>query len=195
MRLYVSNSTEKEKEMTEIVKAGTYTIDPTHSEVGFSVKHLMISKVRGKFNSFGGTITTDDSGIDGVKIQASIDVASVDTNQSDRDNHLRTGDFFDAEHYPTIDFVSTKVEHVSGDKYLIHGDITIKGVTKSIVLDAEFGGEAVDGYGQHKIAGEAHASVKREDFGLTWNTPLENGGVLLGSNVTISLDIQAALNA
>jgi len=182
--------------MTENIPAGRFVVDPTHSEVGFSVKHLMISKVKGKFNSFGGTIVVGKEGeLDSIVVNGLIDVVSVDTNQADRDGHLKTGDFFDAENFPTISFISNGVKHIRGDKYEIYGDIKIKNVTKPLTLDIEFGGVAVDGYGQTKIAAEAHAVIKREDFGLTWNSPLESGGVLLGSNVNLDLDIQATLTA
>jgi polyisoprenoid-binding protein YceI len=175
------------------IPVGTWVVDTTHSEIGFSIKHLMISKVKGKFNSFNGEIITGEHLVD-TKISGSIDIASIDTNQKDRDNHLRTGDFFDADEFPTIDFVSTKITHRKGDNFDIEGDITIHGVTKSIILEAEIGGVAIDGYGQTKLAGSATGVINREEFGLTYNSALEAGGVLLGETVQLNLEIQATLN-
>ncbi|GAA3865980.1 YceI family protein [Leifsonia kafniensis] len=173
-------------------KAGTWTIDPTHSEVGFSIRHIMISKVKGTFDSFNATFVTGENPLDST-VTASAVVASINTNEANRDGHLRTGDFFDAETYPTIDFVSTGVREVKGD-FLVDGDLTIKGVTKPVTFDFEFGGFGSDPYGNYKAGATAKAVVNREDFGLTYNAALETGGVLLGDKVTITLELQAVLN-
>ncbi|UOQ58736.1 YceI family protein [Leucobacter allii] len=172
-------------------RVGTWTIDPTHSEVGFSVRHLAISKVKGKFEQFDATFTTAENPLES-SVTASAEVASVNTNQKDRDGHLRTGDFFAAEEFPQLTFVSTGAREDAG-KLLVDGDLTLRGVTKPVTFDFEFGGFGEDAYGNYKAGFTATTVVKREDFGLTWNAPLEKGGVLLGSDVTITLDVQAAL--
>jgi len=174
-------------------KAGSWTIDNAHSEVGFSIRHIMISKVRGKFQNFTATFVTGDNPLDS-SVTASADVTSVSTNDENRDAHLRTGDFFEAEKYPTIDFVSTGVRIVDGD-YKIDGDLTIKGVTKPVTFDFEFGGFASDPYGNYKAGATAQAVINREDFGLMYNATLETGGVLLGDKVTITLELQAKLES
>jgi len=173
-------------------KAGTWTIDPTHSEVGFSIRHIMISKVKGTFDSFNATFVTAENPLDS-SVTASAQVASINTNEANRDGHLRTGDFFDAETYPTIDFVSTGVREVKGD-FFVDGNLTMKGVTKPVTFDFEFGGFGTDPYGNYKGGATAKAVVNREDFGLTYNAALETGGVLLGEKVTITIELQAVLN-
>ena len=175
-------------------KAGTWNIDPTHSSVGFSVRHLMISKVKGTFDSFSATFVTGENPLD-TKVTATAQVASINTNQADRDEHLRTGDFFEAEKYPTINFVSTSVavKDAAAGEYIVTGDLTIKGVTKSVDFDFELGGFATDPYGQYKVAATAVTEINREDFGLTYNAALETGGVLIGEKVTITIELQAVL--
>ncbi|TFB53093.1 YceI family protein [Cryobacterium tagatosivorans] len=172
-------------------KAGTWTIDPTHSEVGFSIRHIMISKVKGTFDSFDATFVTGENPLDST-VTATAQVASINTNEANRDGHLRTGDFFDAETYPTIGFVSTGVRQDKGD-FLVDGDLTIKGVTKPVTFDFEFGGFAVDPYGNYKAGATAKTQVERDAFGLTYNAALETGGFLLGDKVTITLELQAVL--
>ncbi len=172
-------------------RAGTWVVDPTHSEVGFSVRHLAISKVKGKFDRFSGTIVTGESPLDS-SVEAAVEVASIDTNQADRDNHLRTGDFFAAEEHPEFTFKSTGVRAEGGD-FKVDGELTLRGVTKPVTFDFELGGFGADAYGNYKVGFTATTVVKREDFGIQWNAPLETGGLLLGSDVTITLDIQAAL--
>ncbi|MGG7508152.1 YceI family protein [Plantibacter sp. YIM 135249] len=184
--------------MTDILtipgyKVGTWNIDPTHSEVGFSIRHIMVSKVKGKFERFNATFVTPENPLEAT-VTASAEVASVNTNQADRDGHLRTGDFFEAETYPTIDFVSTGAR-VKGDDYLVDGDLTIKGITKPVTFELEFGGFGGDPYGNYKAGATAVAKINREDFGLTYNAALETGGVLLGNEVTITIELQAALQA
>lgn len=170
-------------------KAGTWTIDPTHSEVGFSIRHIMISKVKGKFEKFSATFVTGENPLDS-SVTASAEVASINTNEPNRDGHLRTGDFFDAPSHPTIDFVSTGVRQ-EGDDFKVDGNLTIKGITKPVTFDFEFGGFGQDPYGNYKGGATAKAVINREDFGLNYNAALETGGVLLGDKVTITLELQA----
>lgn len=172
-------------------RAGTWTIDPTHSEVGFSVRHLAISKVKGKFENFDATFVTGENPLDS-SVTATAEVASVNTNQKDRDGHLRTGDFFAADEFPELSFASTGVRADGGD-FLVDGNLTMRGVTKPVTFKFEFGGFGDDMYGNYKAGFTATTTVKREDFGLSWNATMEKGGLLLGSDVTINLDVQAAL--
>ncbi len=174
-------------------RAGTWTIDQTHSEVGFSVRHLAISKVKGKFENFDATFVTAEDPLQ-TSVQATAEVASVNTNEKNRDAHLRTGDFFLADEHPQLSFASTGARAEAGNLF-VDGELTMRGVTKPVSFAFEFGGFGEDPYGNYKAGFTATTVVKREDFGLTWNAPLEKGGMLLGSDVTISLDIQAALQA
>lgn len=179
----------------ENVPAGTWVIDPTHSEVAFSVKHLMISKVRGKFKTFEGQIVTGENTNHEPDIQISgvIQTASIDTNDAGRDDHLRSADFFDAENFPTMDFKSTKVHSIEGNTALLDGELTIKGETNPITLSVEFGGVVVDPYGQTKAVASATGKLLRSEYGLTWNAALETGGVLVGDEITLTLEAQAVL--
>ena len=171
--------------------AGTWKLDPTHSEISFSVKHLAISKVRGTFDSFDATIVTAED-IHDSTIEATIDVASVNTNQKDRDAHLRTSDFFLADEHPTMTFVSTKFDGTPDD-FTVTGDLTLRGVTKEVVLKGEFGGITGDGYGQTKAGATVSTKINRHDFGVSWNNALEAGGFTLGDDVTITMDLQVVL--
>jgi polyisoprenoid-binding protein YceI len=170
---------------------GDYTIDPAHSRIGFSVRHAMVSNVRGEFTEYEGKLHLD--GADPAKSSAEIviKVASVDTKQAQRDEHLRTGDFFSAETHPEITFRSTSAEEVGEDTYRMHGDLTIKGVSRPVTLDLEFTGASVDPYGANRAGFEGSASVDRTDWGLTYNAALETGGVLIGEKVKLVLDISA----
>lgn len=172
-------------------RAGTWTIDPTHSEVGFTVRHLAISKVRGKFENFDATFVTGENPLDS-SVKATAEVVSVNTNQAQRDEHLRTGDFFSAEEFPQLSFVSKDVRAENGD-FKVDGDLTVRGVTKPVTFDFEFGGFGEDPYGNYKAGFTASTVVKREEFGLNWNAALEKGGFMLGPDVTITIDVQAAL--
>jgi polyisoprenoid-binding protein YceI len=161
--------------------------------VGFSVRHLMIAKVKGKFEKFEATIVTAENPLEST-VTAKAEVASVNTNDANRDNHLRTGDFFEAEQFPYIEFVSTGVR-VDGDEFKVDGDLTIKGTTKKVTFDFDFTGFQADPWGNYKAGATATTKIKREDFGLTYNAALEGGGVLIGSEVTITLEIEAGLQA
>lgn len=173
--------------------SGTWKLDPTHSKVGFSVKHLMISKVRGTFDVVDATVVTAENPAD-TTVEATVDVSSVNTGQADRDNHLRTNDFFKVDEFPTMTFRSTSYE-VDGDDVTIEGELTLRGVTKPVTLKGEFGGVIVDGYGQTKAALEATTVINRMDFGVNWNAALEAGGFTLGEKVTVELDLQFTLQA
>ena len=170
---------------------GTWKLDPSHSEVSFTVKHLMISKVRGVFETFDVTIVTAENPHDST-IEATIDVASVNTGNEGRDNHLRTSDFFLVEEHPTMSFVATSFDG-EPDDFSVTGDLTLRGVTKSVVLKGEFGGIITDGYGNTRAGATATAKINRHDFGVNWNAALEAGGMTLGDDVTITLDLQVIL--
>lgn len=171
--------------------AGTWVIDPAHSEVGFQVRHLAISRVRGVFERFQGTITTGER-IEDSAVQADVEVDSVNTKHEQRDEHLRTSDFFKAEEFPALTFRSSGVR-VDDDEVLVTGELTLRGVTKEVEFEVEFGGITKDGYGNTKLGLEAEATINRHDFGVAWNAPTEAGGLTLGDKVKIVLDIQANL--
>lgn len=168
---------------------GTWAIDRSHTSAEFVARHLMIAKVRGRFTDVAGTIEIDE-----VPEQSSAHVtiqsASITTGDDGRDAHLRSPDFLDVERFPTLEFRSTDVTH-DGSRGLVTGDLTIRGVTRSVVLDVEFGGAATDPWGNSRIAFTASTQVNREDFGLTWNAPLEAGGVVVGPKVRIELSVEA----
>ncbi|WP_285137810.1 YceI family protein [Microbacterium sp. lyk4-40-TSB-66] len=174
-------------------KTGTWVLDPAHSEVTFSVRHMMISKVRGTFGVKSATIVAPENPYDAT-VEASVDVTSVDTKDEGRDQHLRSAEFFDVETYPTMDFRSTGIRLEDGD-FLVDGDLTIRGITKPATFSLDFGGFGTDPWGNYKAGATAKTVVNREDFGLTWNAALETGGVLVGKDVTIELDLQLALQA
>lgn len=174
-------------------KAGTWVLDPSHSEVTFSVRHMMISKVRGTFGMKSATIVAPENPLEAT-VEASVDVTSVDTKDEGRDQHLRSAEFFDVETYPTMDFRSTGVRVEDGD-FLVDGNLTIRGITKPATFSLDFGGFGTDPWGNYKAGATAKTVVNREDFGLTWNAALETGGVLVGKDVTIELDLQLALQA
>lgn len=177
--------------MTESIPAGTWNIDPTHSTVSFTIRHLAISKVKGTFDRFEGTITTGETP-EQSSTEASVEVASINTNQSQRDEHLRTADFFKADEFPKLSFRSTGVRQ-DGESLKVDGELTMRGVTKPVTFDVEPGGVVVDGYGQTKLGLEARTKVNRKEFGIEWNAPLEAGGLTLGDEVKIDLDLQAVL--
>ena len=165
-------------------------IDPAHSTVQFSVRHLVISKVHGAFTRWSGTIDYDAANPSESKVSAKIETASIDTREAARDQHLRSADFFDAEKYPQITFESTKVQKLDVDRYRITGDLTIHGVTREVVLETEYLGAAKDPWGNERRGFQAKTSLNRKDFGLSWNQALETGGVLVGEKVEIALDLQ-----
>lgn len=174
---------------------GDYVIDASHSSIGFTVRHAMVTNVRGAFADHEGTLHLD--GADPSRSTASIDVkiASVDTGIGDRDGHLRTGDFFDAETFPLMTFRSTEAKQLGGDKYRITGELTIKAVTRPLSIDLEFGGSATDVYGNERVGFEGSAEILRSDWGLTWNAALETGGVMVSDKVKLTFDISAIKQA
>ncbi|MBM3749913.1 MAG: YceI family protein [Acidimicrobiia bacterium] len=168
----------------------TWTIDASHSEVGFAVKHLMISTVRGRFAGVTGSVTFADGDFSQAAADVTIDAASIDTREDKRDAHLRSADFFDVEKFPVLTFKSRRVQAISGDTFQLVGDLTIKDTSKEVVLDVEFEGTQKDPWGNQKSGFTATTKISRTAFGLTWNAALETGGVLVGDEIKISLDVQ-----
>ncbi|MBC7912591.1 MAG: YceI family protein [Pyrinomonadaceae bacterium] len=173
----------------------TWVLDPAHSEVQFKVKHLVISTVTGKFNSFDGKVISQNDDFTDAEIEFSVDVASIDTNQEQRDAHLRSADFFDAENYPQIKFKSTSFEKVSGDEFTLTGNLTMRDVTKLVTLNVEFGGSATDFYGNLKAGFEVSGKVSRKEFGLQWNGITEAGAIVVGDEIKLILNVQFAKQA
>jgi polyisoprenoid-binding protein YceI len=173
--------------------AGTWTLDPVHSEVGFMVRHLMVSKVRGEFATFSGVITIADNPLES-SVTATIDATSIKTGDENRDAHLRSADFFEVEKYPEWTFHSTAVVP-KGSDYVVTGDLTIHGVTRSVDLDLEFNGVSPDPWGGTRAGFSATTSLSRKDFGLEFNIPVDGGGVVVGDKVQINLEIEAVLQA
>ncbi|MFF4823051.1 YceI family protein [Streptomyces sp. NPDC001312] len=174
---------------------GDYTIDPSHSTLGFVARHAMVTNVKGKFNDFTGSLHLD--GTDPAASTASIDVKmeSIDTGSADRDGHLKSADFFKTEEFPQMTFRSTKAEAVGGDDYRITGDLTILGVTKPLTIELEFNGAAKDPFGNERVGFEGKAEILRSEWGLTWNAALETGGVLVSDKIKLNFDISAVKNA
>lgn len=173
--------------------ATKWVLDPTHSEVNFKAKHLVISTVSGKFKKFDGSVETDNyDNFRSARIKFTVDVASIDTNQEARDEHLRSADFFDAANHPQIVFKSTSFEPEDGggDEYSLSGDLTIRGITKPIRLDVEFGGTATDAYGNFKAGFEVSGKVSRKEYGLTWNAVTEAGAVVVGDVIKFQISAQ-----
>lgn len=169
----------------------TWRIDPDHTQVWFSVRHMMFATVKGQFPGVSGELRLNERDPSKSEIEIEIDAATIDTRSEQRDQHLRSADFFDVENHPHLTFVSRRVERVGGSKYRITGDLTIRGTTREIVLDAEETGRGKDPWGQEKIGFTAESSLDRKDYGLTWNQALEAGGVLVSDEVKISIDGQA----
>jgi polyisoprenoid-binding protein YceI len=169
--------------------AGTWQIDPSHSTVGFVARHLMVTKVRGRFTDVDATVTVGDDPT-ASSVEAVIQTASIDTRSADRDTHLRSADFFDVEQFPTITFRSTAVRAVKGDRWALDGELTIKGVTRPVTLDVEFEGTAGDPWGGQRAGFTAETEIDREDWGLTWNVALESGGILVSKKIKLELEVQ-----
>jgi polyisoprenoid-binding protein YceI len=178
---------------TQDVLVNTYAIDPSHSRLGFTVRHLGFTKVRGAFEHFEGSIGLDPEDLSTLDARATIQAESVTTNDEQRDEHLRSSDFFDVENHPEITFTTTVVRDVSGSTFTLVGEFTLHGVTRTIELEGELLGAGRDPFGNEKIALEARTRINRKDFGLNWNAALETGGVLVSEKVDLELDIQATL--
>lgn len=177
---------------TEVAEKTTYAIDAAHSAIEFAIPHLMITRVRGRFAGVSGSIELPTNGDVPAHVRASIEAASIDTREPKRDAHLQSAEFFEVDKYSTIEFVSTRIEGTP-DAFAIEGNLTIHGVTQEVVLDARFGGRVRDPWGGQRVGYRASTTINRKDFGLTWNTALEAGGVLVGDEVRIELDVQAVL--
>jgi polyisoprenoid-binding protein YceI len=175
----------------QVPAVGVWTIDPTHTQAEFVARHLMVSKVRGGFADIAGSIVVAEDPKDST-VEVTIQMASVSSGTDDRDAHLKSEDFFDVEQYPTMTFTSTSVEP-DGSSWKLTGDLTIKDVTRPVTLDFEFLGISADPWGNAKAAFSATAEVAREDWGLTWNVPLEGGGVLVSKHIKLEIEAQAAL--
>jgi polyisoprenoid-binding protein YceI len=168
-----------------------WSIDTAHTSVGFVARHLGLSKVRGQFSSFRGEVEGDPGDITTAQGWFEVDLDSIDSGNADRDAHLKSADFFDVEKFPTMRFVSKRIER-DGDDFKVVGDLTIKDTTREVVLDYEHGGDVTDPFGNRKIGGTLSATVKRSEWGLTWNVPLDSGGWLVSDNVKLEVDLQLA---
>jgi polyisoprenoid-binding protein YceI len=174
----------------EVPEPGTYALDTSHSQVGFVVKHMMVSKVRGRFDDFTGTITIAEDPADS-SVEVSVQLESVDTRDAKRDEHLRSADFFTTEQHPTMAYKSTGLRHEGGNRWLLDGDLTLLGITRPLTLAVEFEGAAQDPYGGSRIGFSAKGEVNREDFGMTFNAALETGGVLVGKKAVLEIEAEA----
>jgi polyisoprenoid-binding protein YceI len=178
---------------SDTTTATTWTIDPAHSVVELAVKHMMFSTVKGRFANVAGTIVLNEQNLAGSSVTAEIDAASIDTREAQRDGHLRSADFLDVENFPTITFRSTEIVPQGRDRFVLVGDLTIRGVTREVSLEAEMAGQGIDPWGGKRAGFTATSAINRKDFGLTWNQGLEAGGVLVSDQVKIGLEIQATL--
>jgi len=174
---------------------GEYTLDPSHSRIGFIARHAMVTKVRGSFNAFTGSVTIDGTDPSKSSATVTIDASSIDTRNADRDGHLRSNDFLDLETYPEITFVSTSISQSGDDSFDVTGNLTIKGVTREITVPFSFEGTATDPFGNSRVGFEGSTTINRKDYGVTWNTVLETGGVLVSDKITLEFEISAIKNA
>ena len=172
-----------------------WILDPTHSEIGFKIKHLMISNVSGSFKNFGGEVETEDADFSTAQINLSVDMASISTNNEQRDAHLRNSDFFEVETYPELTFHSTKVEKTGDDTFAVYGELTLKGVTKAIKLSVEYNGVTKDPWGNERAGFVVSGKINRSEFGVTFNSVLETGGLMLGEEVKVQAEVQLVKQA
>ncbi|MCC6187045.1 MAG: YceI family protein [Chitinophagaceae bacterium] len=172
-----------------------WAIDPTHSDIGFKVKHMMFTNVSGKFDGFEASAETEEENFEGAKISFSADASSVNTGNADRDKHLASGDFFDAAQFPKLSFQSTAFKKVNDDNYELHGDLSLHGITKNVQLAVEYGGIGKDPWGNTKAGFSVSGKFNRKDFGLSWNAALETGGVLVSEEVRVYAEIQLVKQA
>jgi polyisoprenoid-binding protein YceI len=170
---------------------GTWVIDPTHTVIGFTVRHAMVAKVRGRFNEFSGSFTLDGANPANSKAEITIQTASFDTQNADRDAHVKSADFLDVENFPTMTFTSTSVAAKSDTAFVVTGDLTIRGTTKSVPVTFELLGTSKDPWGGTRIGFEGEGEINRKEYNLTWNVALETGGVLVSENVKLTLDVEA----
>lgn len=182
---------ERETDATAEALAGTWTIDPSHSSLGFTARHAMVTNVRGSFDEVEGTGTLDLTSPSNSTVTVVMKSASINTGSADRDGHLRSADFFDTETYPELRFVSTSVERADADTLRVSGDLTIKDVTRPVAIDFEFTGVATDPFGNQRAGFEGSTTINRKDWGLEWNAALETGGVLVSEKIKLALDISA----
>ena len=168
-----------------------WVIDPAHTRIEFAIKHMMISTVRGNFGKFGGAVKVDPTDLNKSGVEGYVDVATISTNEPNRDGHLKSADFFDAEHYPQMMFKSTRITNLGGDRWQVAGDLTIKTVTRPVVFDVSNEGRGKDPWGNEHWGLSAQTSINRKDFDLSWNVALETGGFLVGDQVKISADLEA----
>jgi polyisoprenoid-binding protein YceI len=173
---------------------GTWTIDPTHTRLGFVARHAMVTKVRGSFTEFSGSLTLDGANPAGSSAQVTVQMASVDSGTADRDAHLTSPDFFNVEAFPTMTFASTAVKQ-DGDEFVLVGDLTIKDVTRPVEIEVELDGIVTDPWGNTRAGFAGETEISRKDFGLTWNVPLDGGGVLVSDKIKIQLDVSATKSA
>ena len=176
-------------------RTSTWTIDPTHSIAEFAVKHLVVTTVKGRFRDLEATLNIDEDNPENSSVTASIDVASIDTNVPDRDAHLRSDDFFNAEQYPKITFASTRVEKAGRSDYKVHGVLTIRDVSRPVVLNTEFEGEIDDPWGNRRAAFTATTQISRKEFGVKWNQLVEAGGAVVSDNIKITLHLETVRQA
>lgn len=174
----------------ETITTQKWALDTAHSEVQFKVKHLVISTVTGTFKVFGGELETNGDNFEDAKVNFSVDIQSVETNNADRDAHLKSDDFFAADKYPTMNFVSTSLKNTGGSEYELKGDLTIRDVTKPITLKAEFGGTIVDPWGQTKAGFEVEGKINRKDYGLVWSAVTESGGLVVSDDVKLHINVE-----
>lgn len=174
--------------------AGTYVLDPSHTRIGFVARHAMVTKVRGSFDEFEGTAVAGGENLADSHVELVIKAASIDTRNEQRDGHLRSNDFLAMEEYPEITFASTRIRPVDGSTLEVTGDLTIKGVTNSVVIPFEFEGAATDPFGNLRVGFDGSVTINRKDYGITWNAALETGGVLVSEKITLEFDISAIRN-
>jgi polyisoprenoid-binding protein YceI len=187
---YLDFETTKKNKIWGNIKMAKWTVDQSHSSIGFEVKHMMVSKVKGQFESYAAEVEAADlTDLTSASIAFKLDVASINTRNDDRDNHLRSADFFDVENNPSIEFSSTSIIK-DGDNYSVTGDLTIKEVTKPVTFSVEFNGKGTNPWGVEVYGFEAEAKINREEFGLTWNAALETGGVLVGKDIKIKVELE-----
>ena len=168
-----------------------WNLDTVHSGINFSVRHMVVSKVRGRFAKFSGHVALDEGDLTRSTVEATIDASSIDTGTAQRDEHLKSADFFDVEHFPQIRFRGTGIERVGTDRYRLRGELTIRDVSREIALDVEYGGRGKDPWGNERVGFTARGALDRKDFGLKWNQALETGGVLVSDRVELELELQA----